>query len=226
MPPYAAPASLPGTDYQLEELIGSGGFGAVYRASNPSLQYLPLAIKLCLDTSLLSSLRQERSNLERLMKAGGAAWSPRVVRLYGYNLEHATPFLVYEYVQGGDLVHWLAARQARNGRRLAPAEVLPLIRQVAEGLAFAHERGIVHRDLKPANVLLGERTPSSWPTSALAPSPTSRPSPAASARSSPANSVCWSRSACTAAPAPRCTCRSSSARGRQRTRAAISTAWG
>ena len=157
-PPYAAPAPLPGTDYQLEELIGSGGFGAVYRASNPSLQYLPLAIKLCLDTSLLPSLRQERSNLERLMKAGGAAWSPRVVRLYGYNLEHATPFLVYEYVQGGDLVHWLAARQARNGRRLTPVEVLPLIRQVAEGLAFAHERGIVHRDLKPANVLLGERT--------------------------------------------------------------------
>ena len=158
VPPYSVPSPLPGTDYRLEALLGTGGFGAVYRASSPSLQYLPLAIKLCLDPALVPSLRQERSNLERLMKAGGASWSPRVVRLYGYNLEHATPFLVYEYVPKGDLVHWLAARQARDRRGLTPAEVLPLIRQVAEGLAFAHERGIVHRDLKPANVLLGERT--------------------------------------------------------------------
>jgi hypothetical protein len=158
VPPYPVPAPLPGTDYRLEALLGTGGFGAVYRASSPSLQYLPLAIKLCLDPALVPALRQERSNLERLMKAAGASWSPRVVRLYGYNLEHTTPFLVYEYVPRGDLVHWLAARQARDRRGLGPGEVLPLIRQVAEALAFAHERGLVHRDLKPANVLLGDRT--------------------------------------------------------------------
>jgi serine/threonine protein kinase len=158
VPPYFAPCTLPGTEYRLEELIGAGGFGAVYRAGSPSLQYLPLAIKFCLDPALLSSLRQERNNLERLMKAGGEAWSARIVRLYGYNLDHQTPFLVYEYVPGGDLVHWLAARQAREGRGLTPDEVLPLITQVTEALAFAHQRGLVHRDLKPANVLMGDNT--------------------------------------------------------------------
>jgi serine/threonine protein kinase len=158
LPPYSAPTALPGTDYRLEELIGSGGFGAVYRASGPSLQHLPLAIKFCLDRSLLPVLQQERANLERLMKAGGEAWSPRLVRLYGYNLEHRTPFLVYEYVSGGDLVHWLAARQVRDGHGLTAAEVLELIIQVAEALAFAHQRGLVHRDLKPANVLMGDGT--------------------------------------------------------------------
>jgi serine/threonine protein kinase len=154
LPPYSVPCSLPGTEYQLEELLGSGGFGAVYRASGPSLQHLPLAIKFCLDGSLLPALQQERANLERLMKAGGESWSPRLVRLYGYNLEHRTPYLVYEYVSGGDLVRWLAARRARDGRGLTPGEVLELITQVAEALAFAHQRGLVHRDLKPANVLM------------------------------------------------------------------------
>jgi serine/threonine protein kinase len=154
VPPYPAPAPLPGTEYQLEELIGSGGFGAVYRASSPSLQHLPLAIKFCLDRTLLPALRQERDNLERLMKAGGEGWSPRIVRLYGYNLEHQTPFLVYEYVPGGDLVHWLLAFQAGNARGLTADEVLLLITQVAEALAFAHQCGLVHRDLKPANVLM------------------------------------------------------------------------
>src|SRR5260370_24829637 len=47
VPPYAVPAPLPGTDYRLEALLGTGGFGAVYPASSPSLQYLPLAITLC-----------------------------------------------------------------------------------------------------------------------------------------------------------------------------------
>jgi serine/threonine protein kinase len=154
VPPYPAPSALPGTDYQLEELIGSGGFGAVYRASSPSLQYLPLAIKFCLNRSLLPALQQERANLERLMQAGGEAWSPRLVRLYGYNLEHRTPYLVYEFIPGGDLVRWLASHQARVGRGLTAAEALALITQVAEALAFAHERGLVHRDLKPANVLM------------------------------------------------------------------------
>jgi serine/threonine protein kinase len=154
LPPYAAPCELPGTAYQLEELIGSGGFGAVYRASLRSEQYLNRAIKFCLDRSLVEVLRKEKDNLERLIEAGGKTWSPWIVRLYGYDLEHETPYLVYEYVAGGDLVQWLAQRRARTGKGLTPDEVLALIEQVVEALAFAHQRGIVHRDLKPANVLV------------------------------------------------------------------------
>ncbi len=159
LPPYPTPFDLPETPYRLEELIGSGGFGAVYRASVSSEQHLFRAIKFCLDRSLFPALERERDNLERLMKAGGKTWSPRLVRLYGYNLEHRTPYLVYEFVAGGDLVRWLAKREAKLGRGLNPSEVLALITQVAEALAFAHKHGLVHRDLKPANVLMtGEKT--------------------------------------------------------------------
>lgn len=152
VPPYPAAADLPGTPYRLVELVGAGGFGAVYRALSPTLQHLPLAIKFCLDRSLLPALNQERSNLERLMRAGGPG-ARHVVRLYGYDLDHPTPYLVYEYVEGGDLTRLVAERRAR-GAPPAPAEVLGWVLQIAEGLAFAHRTGLVHRDLKPANVLV------------------------------------------------------------------------
>jgi serine/threonine protein kinase len=153
VPPYPAGSVLPGTSYRLEELLGTGGFGAVYRATDPTLQYLTLAIKFCLEPSMATTLHQERKILDRLMSAGEGDWSPGIVRLYGYNLEHATPFLVYEYVPGGDLGAHLAARQA-EGKPPSPREVLGWVVQVVEALAFAHARGLVHRDLKPANVLL------------------------------------------------------------------------
>lgn len=57
------------------------------------------------------------------MQAGGEAWSPRLVRLYGYSLEHRTPYLVYEYIDGGDLVRWLASHHACTGRRLTAARL-------------------------------------------------------------------------------------------------------
>ena len=153
LPPYSAPCELPGTPYRLEELLGQGGFGSVYRAVNPDLPHLGLAIKVCSDAASAESLRLERANLERLIRDGGGDWSPRVVRLYGYNTEHATPFLVSELVRGGDLAGHVA-RVCAGGVMPDPDQVFAWISGLLEALAFVHERGLVHRDLKPANVLL------------------------------------------------------------------------
>jgi len=154
IPPYAAASELPGTPYRLEELLGTGGFGAVYRASSPTLQHLPLAIKFCLDRSLLPALSLERTNLERLMRAAGERGSHHVVRLYGYDLDHPTPYLVYEYVPGGDLTGYLARHRTESKGAMDAAKVIEVVTQLAEGLAFAHRVGLVHRDVKPANVLV------------------------------------------------------------------------
>ncbi|MCP6275043.1 protein kinase, partial [Klebsiella pneumoniae] len=75
----------------------------------------------------------ERSNLERLMRAGGSG-AAHVVRLYGYDLDHPTPYLVYEYVPGGDLTAHLNARRAALGDPPSPDEVLGLVVQIADGL--------------------------------------------------------------------------------------------
>jgi len=158
VPPYPPGVELPGTPYRLGELLGTGGFGAVYRATAPSLQHLTFALKFCLDRSMVAMLQRERENLERLIEASKGRWTDRIVRLYGYDLDHATPFLVYEYVPGGDLTALLTNLKQQTGRGFAPNEVFGLVKQVVEALAFAHERGLVHRDLKPANVLVSGDT--------------------------------------------------------------------
>jgi hypothetical protein len=155
VPPFPLGAVVPGTSYHLEELLGMGGFGAVYKACNRFEQNQPpRAIKFCLDPSMVTSLHHERAILDRMMTVAGTTWSDRIVRLYGYALDVQPPFLVYEYVPGGDLTSYLMAVRQKTGRGFRPDVVLELVRQVAEALAFAHGQGLVHRDLKPANILV------------------------------------------------------------------------
>src|SRR5262249_52792015 len=145
------------------ELLGAGGFGAVYKATTPTLQHLNFAIKFCLDPSLLDALKRERANLDRLQstQATQHAGAERIVRLYGYDFDHPTPYLVYEFVPGRDLAVHLSSRRDASGKGMPADEALGLIQQVAEALAFAHVRGLVHRDLKPANVLVFNPSPPS-----------------------------------------------------------------
>jgi serine/threonine protein kinase len=159
VPPFAIGSIVVGTSYRLEELLGIGGFGAVYKATNRFEQHQPpRAIKFCLDASMTAMLHREQTILDRLMAAGGKNWSHRIVRLYGYALDVGPPFLVYEYVPGGDLTTLLSAARQRTGRGIRPPIALEMVRQMAEALAFAHEQGLVHRDLKPANVLVSGTT--------------------------------------------------------------------
>jgi serine/threonine protein kinase len=155
-PPFAVGSEVPSTPYHLEELLGIGGFGAVYKATNRLEQNTPpRAIKFCLNPAMGATLRRERDLLNRLMKAGSEAqWSDRIVKLYGHCLEAAVPFLVYEFVPGGSLIARLAALRKQTGQNLRPTQVLGLVRRICEAVAFAHTRGLVHRDIKPSNILV------------------------------------------------------------------------
>jgi serine/threonine protein kinase len=158
-PPYQIGSDVRTADggtFRLEELIGTGGFGAVYRARMAGMQHLPVAVKFCLDPALVGTLRKEKEALDRLRSnaAWAKSWPASIVRLYGFNLAHETPFLVYEYVPGGDLGSQMLAAHQKGGWK--PDFVLKVMRKVADALALAHAQGIVHRDIKPANVLVGE----------------------------------------------------------------------
>jgi formylglycine-generating enzyme required for sulfatase activity/serine/threonine protein kinase len=134
---------------QLEELLGVGGFGEVWKASDPRRPG-PVALKFCTDPTAARVLRNEAALLARVTEYGR---HPGIVALLDSCLSNDPPYLEYEYVAGGDF-----GRVIRNWKRLSPPERLErsiqMMRRLAEIVAFAHAQGIVHRDLKPANILL------------------------------------------------------------------------
>lgn len=146
------PAGL-GGDWTLEELLGTGGFGEVWKAVHPNLP--PWAVKFCLDASAKRSLQNEAALLGRVICEGT---HPGIVRLINAALSHDPPFLVYEFVPGGELTtlirDWAVTRPANHVEIAAK-----LLRQLAGIVAFMHRLSpaIVHRDLKPANILLEKK---------------------------------------------------------------------
>ena len=146
---FRAGDRLPGGDYELEVLLGQGGFAEVWKAHNVLRSNRPpVAVKYCLDKDLAVSLRREIEVIDRL-EAG--AVPEGIVRLIdtGYNAE--IPYLIYEYVEGGDLTAWMATFE---GEPIPESEVLRVLGMTADALAFAHAAGVVHRDLKPSSLLV------------------------------------------------------------------------
>ncbi len=137
-------------DWELEELLGVGGFGEVWKAVNPHLP--PVALKFCLDPTTAAFLRNEADLLGRVVRQGK---HPGVVALLNTSLSTDPPGLMYEYVSGSDLAGLVQQWQASPPEDRGDC-VLGLIRQLAGTVGYFHRLSppIVHRDLKPANVLV------------------------------------------------------------------------
>lgn len=151
-PPRFQPEQrVPHHDFMLTALLGQGGFGEVWSATQTRRTSTPaVAIKFCLDPELQNSLEREVRLLDRLAQDGA---SNHIVSLLWTALDNDPPFFVFEYVSGGDLATWIA----RRGRPASEAEVLRILKMTASGLRHAHERGVVHQDLKPSNLLMTDR---------------------------------------------------------------------
>ena len=144
---------LSGVDLQLEELLGVGGFGEVWKACNPYLRNEPpVALKFCHDPTTARSLRNEATLLDRVRSQGV---HPGIVQLRQTYLRAEIPALAYEYVAGGDLAGLIRAWQ-HTEQAPTPAEIAYIILRLARIIGFAHKAQppIVHRDLKPANILV------------------------------------------------------------------------
>ena len=137
--------------YQLEGLLGVGGFGSVYRARHVRTRAV-VALKV-----LKAELAADAVTLERFQReasTAAAAASEHIVRVLDADVTpNGTAFIAMELLDGDDL-----KLIARYEAPLHPARVVNLCRQVLSGLGAAHEKGIVHRDMKPGNVFVSRRT--------------------------------------------------------------------
>jgi ABC-type branched-subunit amino acid transport system substrate-binding protein/DNA-binding beta-propeller fold protein YncE len=134
--------------YRVESLLGRGGMGVLYRATDLSLDR-PVALKLIAPE--VAEDERFRSRFLKEPRLAAALDHPHVVPIYEAGEYEGQLFLAMRYVEGSDLKSVL-----EHEGKLAPEKALAVLAQVADALDAAHRRGLVHRDVKPANVLLDE----------------------------------------------------------------------
>lgn len=134
-------------EYEIVELIGTGGWSRVYRATQSSSDD-HVAVKV-LHSHLLFD-QESVSRFEREARSGASLSHPNICRIFDYNrLKTGQPYIVMEYLQGESLSSIL-----RRKGKLSAEEAVPIFSACCRGLEAAHNQGIVHRDVKPANIFL------------------------------------------------------------------------
>lgn len=136
--------------YQVEELVGRGGMGEVYRALDTRLNRT-VAIKVL--PPYFSSDPERRLRFEREAKVISALQNPGICVLYDVGRQGDLDYLVMEYLKGETLGQWIERTRTQNASGRLP-KLLEISIQIASGLEAAHRKSIVHRDIKPANILI------------------------------------------------------------------------
>jgi serine/threonine protein kinase len=132
--------------YRVLGLLGSGGMGMVLRAIDPQLER-EVALKVILPKYAADPRARQR--FLREARASAAVDHVHVVPIFHVGDEHGLPFLVMPLLKGQTL-----AKALKQTPRLAIAEVARIGREIAEGLAAAHDMHLIHRDVKPGNIWL------------------------------------------------------------------------
>jgi Tol biopolymer transport system component len=131
--------------YEIAGWLGAGGMGEVYRARDSRLGR-EVAIKV-VDASLATDASRVR-RFEQEARAAGQLNHPNILAVYDTGIHAGGPYIVSELLEGETL------RARLTAAPMSPRKAIDAARQVAEGLAAAHEKGIVHRDVKPDNVFV------------------------------------------------------------------------
>ncbi|HZZ44250.1 MAG TPA: serine/threonine-protein kinase [Tepidisphaeraceae bacterium] len=132
------------SEYVLDERVGAGTFGEVWRAHHHVWNDQIVGIKIPTDAQYVRNLQREGAAIHGLIH-------PNIVRALGFDPYADPAYLVMEYVPGTSL------RPLVRERKLSIDDAVSVMRQVLAGLQHAHAAGIIHRDVKPENILIHER---------------------------------------------------------------------
>jgi len=136
-------------EYKILGVLGMGGMAEVYKAEQTSLGRM-VAIK-----KLKSGLNQNPEMLERFLREGKSAANlqhENIVQIYQMGEIDAEHYIIMEYVEGRDLKSMVKTAGPIPWRIAAL-----IVRGIAQGLSFAHQRGFIHRDIKPGNIMISHR---------------------------------------------------------------------
>ena len=137
-----------GDDYRIVELLGRGGMGIVFRATETALDR-EVALKVLALDPLLAPEAYER--FEREAKLAARLDHPNIVPIFSVGRRESIAFYTMRLVRGGSVEEMLDVR-----RRFEYDHAVTILKDVAAALDYAHGRGVVHRDIKPGNILIGE----------------------------------------------------------------------
>ena len=148
--PMLNPGDVLGGRYEILQLLGEGGMGAVYKALDREVDRT-IALKvirpeLASNPTILARFKQELLTAHQVTHKN-------VIRIYDIAEADGVKFITMEYVEGSDLRHILI----ENGK-LPPERAIEIIRQVCVALEAAHGAGVIHRDLKPQNIMQDSKT--------------------------------------------------------------------
>jgi HAMP domain-containing protein len=138
--------------YRIEQILGRGGMGIVYKATDTQLDE-PVAIKT-LPGDVMMRSPEELERFKREIRLARKITHRNVLRTYDYGEAEGVYFISMECVRGYTLAELLSEAP---DHRLAPRVALGISRQICRGLQAAHEQGIIHRDIKPQNVLIDHK---------------------------------------------------------------------
>ena len=134
--------------YVIQSELGRGAMGVVYKATDSVLER-PVAVKTVNITLEREYADKYEKRFYQEAKAAGSLNHPNIVTIHDVGKSGDVVFMAMEYIEGVELRSLIG-----EGKPLRVAQALSIAAQVAEGLAFAHQRGVVHRDIKPANIMV------------------------------------------------------------------------
>ena len=135
-------------ELEIQQLIGVGGMGLVYQATQTKMGRT-VALKILPELQAKNPESAERFAREAQVLA--KLKHPNIVTLYDFGERGGIFYLVMEYIDGVNL------RQAMQAARFTPQQALRVVPKICEALDYAHSQGVLHRDIKPANILVDTR---------------------------------------------------------------------